>query len=520
VEVRLNEILGSLSLATDLGAGVPSESALRTAIVAVEVGRAMGLANDALSDVYYSALLRYLGCTGYAHEQALFGAGDDLGFLAAFEAVDPGRPAEVLTTAFTRIGRGASARRRAASVMRLLSQPGMYGQLATAHCAQAVSLAEMLGFNETVTRSLGEIYEQYDGKGQPNGLAGEAISLPARISHVACTLEIHARVAGPPAAAYVLARRSGRLLDPEIVDACIQVIPELIERVGAPSVWDDFLAEEPAPQARVVEERVPDIALAFARYIDNKSPYTGGHSVGVARVIETAAVVAELPEDERQHLHLAALLHDLGRASVPNGIWDKRGAWNDAERERVEMHSYHSERILGRASALATEAELAGLHHERLDGSGYYRGVGGAHISPAARLLAAADAYHESIEERASRPALSSTQAAEALRAEARAGHLDAESVECVLVAAGHAAGRVRQSWPAGLSEREVEVLRELARGYTNKQIGSRLYISARTVQVHVRHIYEKTGVNSRASAALFAVTHDLYDALGGAVLE
>jgi ATP/maltotriose-dependent transcriptional regulator MalT len=215
-----------------------------------------------------------------------------------------------------------------------------------------------------------------------------------------------------------------------------------------------------------------------------------------------------LPDPEA--VRVAALLHDIGRVSVPNGIWDKPGPLNSAERERVRMHAYQGERILAQSPLLAPYAALAGRHHERLDGSGYHRGLPASALSPEARLLAAADVFHALTEERPHRPRFDPATAAALVGEEARAGRLDRASVEAVLAAAGQAFARGRGDWPAQLSEREVEVLCLVARGLSNKEIGARLFISAKTVQHHVAHVYEKTGVATRAAAALFAVEHQL----------
>jgi HD-GYP domain-containing protein (c-di-GMP phosphodiesterase class II) len=199
--------------------------------------------------------------------------------------------------------------------------------------------------------------------------------------------------------------------------------------------------------------------------------------------------------------------------SVPNGIWDKAGPLNAAEWERVRLHPYYTERILIRSPLLAPLVETASLHHERLDSSGYYRGVGGASIPRAARILAAADAYQTMTEERPHRPAHSAEEAARLLAAEAQAGRLDREAVECVLAAAGQrGAARLRGELPASLTEREVEVLSLLARGLSNKEIAARLVVSPRTVQHHVEHIFDKTGIRTRSAAAVFAVVNDLVE--------
>ncbi|MER3486549.1 MAG: metal-dependent phosphohydrolase, partial [Chloroflexota bacterium] len=206
----------------------------------------------------------------------------------------------------------------------------------------------------------------------------------------------------------------------------------------------------------------------------------------------------------------AALLHDLGRLGVPNGIWEKPGPLTAAEWERVRLHPYLTERILSRCTALAPLAILAGSHHERLDGSGYHRGIPASLLPPSARILAAADSYQAMTQARPYRPAYSAEAAAQQLQGEADAGKLDRQAVQAVLEVAGHIVTPVRPVWPAGLSDREVEVLRLITTGLSNREVAHRLKISPKTVGHHVEHIYNKIGVSTRAGAALFALQHDL----------
>jgi HD-GYP domain-containing protein (c-di-GMP phosphodiesterase class II) len=264
------------------------------------------------------------------------------------------------------------------------------------------------------------------------------------------------------------------------------------------------LASEPAPRAAFPRADLERFTAAFGDFADLKSPWTLGHSTRVAELCAGAAA-----NGEREPLVLAAHLHDLGRVAVPNGIWDKPHPLSAAEWERVRLHAYYTERILARARAFAPLAALAGAHHERLDGSGYHRGHQGAALTRPMRVLAVADAYAAMTAPRPHRPALDGAAAARELRAESAAGRLCAEAVEAVLEAAGHAPGR-RPAHPCDLTDREVEVLRLLARGLTNKQIAATLVVSPRTVQHHVAHIYPKIGRRTRAGAAMFAMEHGL----------
>ena len=224
---------------------------------------------------------------------------------------------------------------------------------------------------------------------------------------------------------------------------------------------------------------------------------------------------AGLATGEVTALGRAAHLHDLGRAGISIAIWEKQGALSEAEWERVRMHTYFTERILARLQVLGPVSSIASSAHERLDGSGYHRRLPPGAVPTAARVLATADAYHAMTEARAYRPALTPERAAETLRAEAAAGRFDRDVVEVVLGAAGQpaaqTAGRTRN--PAGLTEREVEVIRLLARGMTNKEIASSLDISTKTAGHHVQHIFEKAGVTTRAAATLFAMQNDLVTA-------
>jgi HD-GYP domain-containing protein (c-di-GMP phosphodiesterase class II)/DNA-binding CsgD family transcriptional regulator len=249
----------------------------------------------------------------------------------------------------------------------------------------------------------------------------------------------------------------------------------------------------------------------MAQFADLKSPFTTGHSGGVSDLAAAAATRCRLPEADVAAVRHAALVHDLGRVGVPNGIWDKPGPLSSAEWEQVRLHPYYGERVLARSSGLARLGAVAGLHHERVDGGGYHRGMPGTLLPPPARILAAADVYYAMTEPRPYRPALTPDRAAAELRRAVRAGHLDGTAAEAVLEAAGHRVHRKRD-WPSGLSAREVEVLRLVARGLSNRAIAGQLVISESTVAHHVQHVYTKIGVATRAGATLFAMQHALLD--------
>lgn len=509
MQTRLAELLASLGVATDVAAGLDMETSARATVLAVELAHDLGLRGEALRGVYYTAMLRFVGCTSLAAETAQHAGGDDLATLGDLIVPDAGKPPEVLKAIVTKVGRTAGGTlARIKAVAKTLADPGFPKQIAIAHCAQAVALAEHLGAPAETVAALGQIYERFDGKGGPHRLKGEQLARSVRIVHVALRAEIHRRIEGPAAALAVLAARKGTELDAALVDAFLERGPARLARVEG-SVWDAVLAAEPAPHVVLDGERLARVAEAFARFSDLKSPFTLGHSEVVAARAVAAAEIAGMPSVAREELRIASLLHDLGRVAVPNGIWDKPGALSPIERERVHDHAAQTQKILARSPLLEPYARLAASAHERLDGTGYARGARGSDLSQATNLLAAADVYQALLEERPHRRAHSKEDAAKVLADEAAAGRLARDAVRAVLSSADAKVDE-RSTYPCHLTEREVEVLRLLAQGLSNKEIGARLHISARTAGNHIAHIYEKTGVSTRASAALFAVQHRL----------
>jgi len=284
----------------------------------------------------------------------------------------------------------------------------------------------------------------------------------------------------------------------------------LLGELDAGDAWEAVLAAEPAPVRRIGPVEFDGVARGFADMIDLKSTYTLGHSTQVAALAEVAARSLGLAERDVENLRRAALLHDVGRVAVSSGIWDKPGPLTRGEWEQVRLHPYHTERILTCSRVLEPLGRIAGLHHERLDGSGYHHGAVAAAIPMPARILAAADTFQAATQDRPHRPARAPGQAAEVLVSEAAAGRLDPDCARAVIAAAGQALPPMRSSRPAGLTDREVDVLRLVARGLSNREIAHRLVISRRTAEHHVQHVYGKIGTSTRAAAALFAMEHDL----------
>jgi HD-GYP domain-containing protein (c-di-GMP phosphodiesterase class II)/DNA-binding CsgD family transcriptional regulator len=508
--IRLVELLAALSLATDLANGFPNEKGLRNCLLAFLIGRDLGLEGEELADVYYFGLLRSIGCTSYAYEEAL-ATGDDRNFRNSFAGLDSSQPADLMRRAFTRLGKGRGLAGRARAIGGFVTGGRDFVMgMGAANCEAGARLAGRMGVGKSVSEALNQVHERWDGKGIPNGVAGENVRLSARIGCFAHDVTVHRVEESREEIREMVRHRAGGQHDPQVAEAFLKRSNELLDAIETESVWDAVLEVEPEPRPWLPESRIDDTARAFADFIDLKSPYTLGHSTGVSKLVEAAAQKLGCAEADVIAVRRAALMHDLGRASVSNGIWDKAGRLTTADWERVRLHPYYTERVLEKAPALRPIARLAGGHHERLDGSGYHRGDSAALLPLPSRILAAADAYQAMTQLRPHRAALSARAAAQELAGEVTSGRLDRDAVNAVLEAAGQHGTMPKRPWPAELTDREVDVLRLAVRGHTNRQMAKELFISEDTIKTHLRHVYEKVGFSSRAGLALYAMENDL----------
>jgi HD-GYP domain-containing protein (c-di-GMP phosphodiesterase class II) len=478
--------------------------------VATALARKLELHESEVADVFYDALLEHVGCMGYAHETALVW-GDDLAANRAAQQTNFADPRELFTAYLPALLRDVEGRERVLVAARFFTRgPGFLRRFATASCEVAAQTARRLRLPEEVQLSLRQYSEWWNGKGAPEGVQGEEIALTARVMHVASVGATFDLLGGPELAVRAVRRRAGSILDPAIAGTFVAHAAELLAVAGQGDPRRRALEAEPEPVRVVPAARLPELAAAFGDLADLKTPFTHGHSTGVARLARAGGERLGLDEDALARLEVAALLHDLGRVAISNAVWEKPGPLTSGEWEQVRLHPYHSERILSCAAALEPIAALAGMHHERLDGSGYHRACTAAQIPVGARILAAADALQAMTQARSHRDAFSLDEAAERLHRDAEAGRLDPDVVIAVVEASGGSPQRKADIRPAGLSEREIEVLRLVAQGLSNREIAEQLYISRRTAEHHVQHIYAKIGVSSRASAALFAMEHGL----------
>ncbi len=474
--LRLAELLAAVSLATDLAHDVPAESALRDAVLAVEFARLAGWTGPEVSDAYYLALLYHIGCTGAVAAQSRLGGGDDRTVRRWMSEADYADRPAMMRIAATKLapqwGAGGWPQGMAALATAGRDLPDALASVAEVACR----LSDRLGAGPGVTESLSHAYGRWDGKVFPAIPHGDGLSAPARLVHLVHVAQIYNIAGGAEAADEVVRQRSGSEFDPQLGQLWLENSHDLLQAVSVDSVWDQALASEPEPRRHVGPAHLDEVTSALADFVDLASPYTYGHSTRVALLAEAAARSAGLDSEETANLRRAAQVHDLGMLSVPNRVWT--------------------------------------LHHERLDGSGYHRGLHAGALPLNARILAVAEAYQSMSEERAWRPALAPTEATRQLRDEVTGGRLDARALDAVLEAAGQPrpARRSSQAWPSGLTDREVDVLRAVARGLGNKQMARELFVSQATVHTHVINIYSKIGVNTRAGATLFAIEHHLID--------
>lgn len=493
---RLTEPLAALSVATDLVRGQPPGQALYKTIIATKLAEYLGLNSAERATAYFATLLRAAGCTATSHEFALYLGGNDVAVRFGGDAVDTD-DLDQLSRLLASLGVETMD---PGDAMQVVAE----GSKADREVGGRVVMR--LGLENPVADCVRHIFERWDGQGVPNGVAGEDIPLGTRIGHVASAAAMFTQARGRAEALSTIEKWSGTVLDPEIATCFLAHADELLSYLDVPDSWEAVLAEEPRPWRLVGEGSLDDICSVFGDFADLKTPFLLGHSARVARLAEGAARALHMSEDDCVMLRRAGLLHDLGRVGISTGVWEKPTPLGTLEMEQARLHPYHTERILERSALFKPLARVAGLHHERLDSSGYYRGLPGSLLDRPARVLAAADACAELLEDRPGRKALSPDAAAIELAKEA----LDPDAVHAVLQVAGAKSAEVRRQRPAGLTKREIEVLRLLARGQSLKQIAEELVISPSTAHTHAAHVYEKAGISTRAGAALFAMEHGL----------
>ena len=504
------DLLGGLSMVADLGFGLPPGTAVRTCLVATALARRLDLPDADVRDAYYTALLMHIGCVGVAHESA--GAfGDDIALNRAVARTNFARPDEVAATLIPELTRGMpSDMATRATAFAFAHGPEWGRRTDVGVCEVARDTARRLGLPDSTQQAIFHVYESWVGGWAPSGLRGDDIPIASRVARTAMDAAFFAELGGTDAAVTALRDRAGVILDPAVVDAFASDPRPILAEADVGDPLDRILDVEPTPVIGGRAGELSEVAAAFGELADVKAPCFHGHAKKVAALAVGGARRLGLDDADIDRIEVAGLLHDVGRVGVSNAIWEKPGPLTRVEWEQVRMHGYFSERILASSPSLEPVSAIAGMHHERLDGSGYHRCCAGGVIPMTARLVAVADAFAAMTRDRPYRAAVPEEQAADELLAEARAGRFDHDATEAVVAEAGQRGRGGRPARPAGLSDREAEVLRLIAEGLSNAEVAERLFISRRTAEHHAQHIYAKIGVSTRATAALFAVRHDL----------
>lgn len=407
--LKLAELISALSHALDITEGQPEGHCVRCCWIGMHVGRHIGLSDEALWDLYYTLLLKDLGCSSNAARICELYLTDDLGFKRDFKTVGDSLP-RVLQFVLKHTGLKAGLAERFRSVLTIMRDGSEIAHdLIATRCQRGAEIARLLRFPESVSQGIYSLDEHFNGQGKPEGLVGEAIPLLARIALLAQVIDVFHTAGGQQAALEEVRLRAGRWFDPQLVAAFEQVAaaPAFWATLASPEVNAAVLALEPASQVVALDDDyLDDIAAAFGQVVDSKSPYTSGHSARVALYTDLIAEQLGLSFERRRWLKRGALLHDVGKLGVSNSVLDKPGKLDAEEWAAVQAHAMYTETILSRIDAFAELARVAAAHHERLDGKGYPRGVMAEAICLETRIITTADIFDAITAERPYRGAV------------------------------------------------------------------------------------------------------------------
>lgn len=506
--IRTAEVTASLCLATDLAMGFPWEHGLRATLIAMRLCDLLEVDDETTSQTYYATMLCYAGCTTDAHlgskifggsrtesfVPGLFGSTSEQmrGIISALPSPDSSPLVKVFEIA-RRLPRA------------IAESPNHQKSL----CEVAELLAQRVGLPPEMSRLFQFLTDRWDGKGALRHAGAEDIPLATRIGVVARDAAFQRHIGGDEHARDTVAARGGHAFDPEIARRFAENAGSVFAAADVDgSAWDAVLAAEPQIMLTLEHDALDSALGAFGSFADLVSPYFAGHSEGLARLAAAAGEAADLGDEEVVMLRRAALVHDVGRVGVDPRTWSVPGRLSPDQVEQVRLHPYHTERILSLSPSLADLGRIASCHHEKMDGSGYHRGVSGVALGPVERILGAADQFKAMTEPRSHRPAITASEAVRRLAELAGEGKLAPNAVAAIIDAVGEQTPQMRR--PAGLTDREAEVLGLLARGLQTKQIATALGISPKTADTHIQGAYRKVGVSTRAAATVFAMEHGL----------
>lgn len=511
-EGNLAALLCALSFATGVGFGGHIEHGLGSAYLGLQIADRLGLSDEEREAVFYGALLKDVACTTCSAGIAAFFPDDEQVSLSDVILMDPSRMGDMIGWLSRYFRLDAHFPRRVTKLLSFLAQCGpIVKETMRSHCEIAELFARRLGFPVHVQHTLRFQWERWDGRGMAYGLTGPTIPRTARILHLAQVLDLTYRFGGPETTNLLVRERRGNRFDPEAVDAFLMLVQQsdfwqIFEQQLAEQV---LLANPPATSAdHVHEDQVELICEVLAEFADLKTRETWHHSEVVAEIAQKIGARLSLQAHELTALRRAAYVHDIGKVAVPIAILAKGEGRTKNEWETYRLHPYYTQRILERVDALRDLAPAAASHHEWINGQGYHRQLSGEQIPLHGRILAVANSYARLIQQQKSPE--------EALR-QLRPlvdRQFDRACYEA-LVASVTGKDPPRSPAPRSpkvgtLTAREVEVLRLLAQGLNTPQIARALNISKKTVEHHLRHIYDKIDVTCRTAAVVYAVQHGL----------
>jgi len=408
-DLKLSELISALSHALDITEGQPEGHCVRCCWIGMHIGRWIGMSDDELWGLYYTLLLKDLGCSSNAARICELYLTDDLAFKRDFKTIGDSLP-RVLHFVLKHTGLKAGLAERFRSVMTIMRNGDEIAQeLIATRCQRGAEIARLLRFPETVSQGIYSLDEHFNGQGRPAGLAGESIPLYARIALLAQVIDVFHTAGGAQAALDEIQLRAGRWFDPQLVKAFGKVADsaDFWATLGDPGIIDAVLVLEPAANVVALDDDyLDDISAAFGQVVDSKSPYTSGHSARVALYTDMIAEVLGLSHERRRWLKRGALLHDVGKLGVSNSVLDKPGKLDDEEWAAVKAHAVYTETILSRINAFSELARVSAAHHERLDGKGYPRGLMADEICLETRIITTADIFDAITAERPYRGAI------------------------------------------------------------------------------------------------------------------
>ncbi len=444
VSFSFSAILSALSFAIDLTEAAVPGHALRTCIIGMRIGQAVGLQGNEVSALYQALLLKDIGCSSNAARMSQIVGGNDRTFKVGARLQDWTRPwapgIDTLKLLWREVLPSASTLQRLGRIGRIaMTQHHNNQKMIAVRCERGADIAQKLGLSPETAAAIHALDEHWDGSGYPNRLRGEQIPLLARILAVAQHLDVFASERSPKMAMKVLRDRSGRWFDPALVEIAFNLEADgllwhrALPAEGSEAARQLVLTLEPDHADGVGSDEIDRICEAFAAVVDAKSPFTYRHSVGVAEVATSMATALQLAPERLQLVRRAALLHDLGKLAVPNTILDKASELSKDEWQVVVQHPRLTREILTRIEPFAELAQIAGAHHEKLDGTGYPDRLTASDLSLEARIVAVADVYQALTERRSYREGMSHSEAMKILQ-ESSGHKLDSRCITALSV--------------------------------------------------------------------------------------